>query len=417
MANDHPSLPQSIALLPLLDVVIYPHTVTPLALSQPASIRLLDDATAAQLPIILTALRDPYTRPEHIRLEDCHPIGTLAYVHRLLRLPDQTLRVAVEGLERVRIDALDQEEPYLCVRAERVPDTPDGTPETYAMGQTLAALAASVLDLMPAPSHEVLDEIVQVDDPQQLSFLLAARLLQRSSLAERQQLLEVAETRTRIDLLSQLLRREYLVLERVRQVPGADLPPPASETLTPASLDDPLLVERPRPGRALGLAWHADMMVTAMIEALVMPGWGNLILTGAASAIQDQALVARSWVRAHAALLGLGEPDFARMDIHLHVRGDVPDSPIPALGLACVAALVSALSGRAVLNGIGLSGELSLLGDLLPTEHADALAHAAADATMLIHGPAPLNPHDRSHRLLFAQVEDALAAALSSPLE
>jgi ATP-dependent Lon protease len=293
------------------------------------------------------------------------------------------------------------------------------------MGQTSAALAAALINLMPAQSGELLDEVLQIDEPQRLSYLLAARLLQRSNLAERQQLLEVVNTRTRLDLMQALLRREYQLLEHARYVEGPEsVPPEALERIPPPDRPEtPLRLAGlpPRPGRAVGLAWNNGRAMLATIEALALTGHGNMTLTGRVATIHDQALVARSWVHANAALLGLSNANLSRIDLHLHVRGDLPDIPTPALGLAVIAALVSCLSGRIVLDGTLLNGELTLLGELLPADDLDALALAAAEcgAGMLIHGPALPHPHPHNspRRLSFIQVEDALAAALSSPLE
>ena len=96
-----PPIPSELAILPLFNVVIYPLTVIPLAVGQEQSIKLIDDAVLGERMIGLMTLKQEDERPATITPSDYYPIGTVAMVHRLLRLPDDTLRVAVQGLEKI----------------------------------------------------------------------------------------------------------------------------------------------------------------------------------------------------------------------------------------------------------------------------------------------------------------------------
>ena len=106
-----PNIPEELAILPLFNVVIYPQTVVPLAVGQDQSIKLIDEAVLSERMIGLVTLKNEQERPDPITAADFYEIGTAALVHRLLRLPDNTLRVAVQGVARIQIEEIIQTEP------------------------------------------------------------------------------------------------------------------------------------------------------------------------------------------------------------------------------------------------------------------------------------------------------------------
>src|SRR5262249_31809810 len=108
--SPNPTIPAELAILPLFNVVIYPLTVVPLAVGQEQSIKLIDEAVLGERMIGLVTLKNEQERPDPVTADDFYEIGTAALVHRLLRLPDNTLRVAVQGVERVQIEEIIQTE-------------------------------------------------------------------------------------------------------------------------------------------------------------------------------------------------------------------------------------------------------------------------------------------------------------------
>ena len=120
-----PNIPEELAILPLFNVVIYPQTVVPLAVGQEQSIKLIDEAVLGERMIGLVTLKNEQERPDPITTADFYEIGTAALVHRLLRLPDNTLRVAVQGVARIQIEEIIQTEPYFRARV-RVLDATAG---------------------------------------------------------------------------------------------------------------------------------------------------------------------------------------------------------------------------------------------------------------------------------------------------
>jgi ATP-dependent Lon protease len=213
-----PEIPQEMAILPLFNVVIYPLTVIPLAVGQEQSVKLIDDAVLGERMIGLVTLKSEEARPEHVTADDFYHTGTAALVHRLLRLPDDTLRVAVQGVERIEIEEIIQTEPYFRARVRVVPDEITDDLETQALMRNLVTLAGQILQLLPNPNEELQTQIINEDDPRRLAYLLAVSLLFRSSVAERQEVLALASVRAKLARLSEILTRELQVLQLGQQI-------------------------------------------------------------------------------------------------------------------------------------------------------------------------------------------------------
>ena len=102
-------LPSTLPLLPLRDAVVFPESMSPLAIGQERSIQLVDEAVSGTRLVALVASRNPAV--EVPGPDDLYEVGTAAVIHRMLRVPDGTLRVLVQGLRRVRIDRIVRTEP------------------------------------------------------------------------------------------------------------------------------------------------------------------------------------------------------------------------------------------------------------------------------------------------------------------
>jgi ATP-dependent Lon protease len=213
-----PSIPEELAILPLFNVVIYPLTVVPLAVGQEQSIKLIDEAVLGERMIGLVTLKNEQERPEKITAEDFYQLGTVALVHRLLRLPDNTLRVAVQGIERIQIEEIIQTEPYFRARVRVVADEVADDIETQALMRNVIGLAGQILQLLPNPSEELQTQLLNEDDPRRLAYLVAVSLLFRSSVTERQEVLALPSVRDKLNRLSEILTRELSVLQLGQQI-------------------------------------------------------------------------------------------------------------------------------------------------------------------------------------------------------
>src|SRR5207245_8481461 len=143
--------------------------------------------------------------------DDLYEIGTAAIVHKMIRVPDGTLRILVQGLERIRIDRHLQEEPYLIADIVRVPDELVESREVEALTRNVQSLFAGLTGLVPYLPEELQLAAANIDDPSALCHLVASTL--RLKVEEKQQLLELTDVEARLREISAILNRELEVFE------------------------------------------------------------------------------------------------------------------------------------------------------------------------------------------------------------
>ena len=140
-------LPATLPVLPLKETVVFPQSMTPLAIGQERSIRLIDDVVAGDRLVALVTARDPSV--DAPGWDDIYEIGTVAVVHKMIRVPDGTLRILVGGLHRIRIAERASDDPYLVAAIEAVPDENDDTPEVEALTRNVQGLFSKIIGLAP----------------------------------------------------------------------------------------------------------------------------------------------------------------------------------------------------------------------------------------------------------------------------
>jgi ATP-dependent Lon protease len=209
-----PQIPSELAILPLRGTVVYPLTAVPLNVGQQRSIRLVDDAVAGGRIIGLFASREPeIDEPTPDQVYTC---GTAAAVHRLFRAPDGSIRLLVQGLERIRIAEWTGNEPYLTARVEPFPDLTEETLEVEALMRNVLDQFRRLAELVPSMPGELLTAALNVDDPRQLVYAIATYI--RIDLDEAQELLEIESVTEKLRRLMVILGKELEVLELGRKI-------------------------------------------------------------------------------------------------------------------------------------------------------------------------------------------------------
>jgi ATP-dependent Lon protease len=203
------ALPGVLPLLPLRDTVVFPDSMTPLAIGQERSIRLVDEAVTGDRTIALVASRT--TDDEAQSLEDLYDVGVSAVIHKMIRVPDGTLRVLVQGLSRVRLESLEQTEPYLAGRVSELPDVPGREKEVEALARNVEALFGRIISLVPYLPEELELAAANADSPSALANLIASTM--RLKTEEKQELLAEVNIEERLRKLTVILNRELEVFE------------------------------------------------------------------------------------------------------------------------------------------------------------------------------------------------------------
>ncbi|MDP8943516.1 MAG: endopeptidase La [Actinomycetota bacterium] len=198
------ALPATLPVLPLRDNVAFPETVTPLAIGQERSIRLVNDVLGGNRMLAMVASREPEL--EEPGPEQLHRVGVAGLVARMLKVPDGTLRILVQGMQRVRVDHFVGTDPYLVARIEAAPDVVVPSRELDALVRNAQATFSKMIEEVPYLPDELQMAVANVDDPSQLTHLIAGAL--RIKPDEKQELLEQQDVTARLRRLSELLARE-----------------------------------------------------------------------------------------------------------------------------------------------------------------------------------------------------------------
>jgi ATP-dependent Lon protease len=214
-----PSLPADLSALPLLplrDVVVFPHMVIPLFVGRPKSIKALDVAMDTGKHILLAAQRQ--AAKDDPAGTDLYEIGSIATVLQMLKLPDGTVKVLVEGTQRARIASVEDRGDYLV--AEAVPLAPDtgSANEVEAMRRALLAQFDQFVKLNKKIPPEILTSMSGIDDGGRLADAIAAHLPLK--LEQKQQILEMGEVGKRLEHLLGVLEGEVDILQVEKRIRG-----------------------------------------------------------------------------------------------------------------------------------------------------------------------------------------------------
>ncbi|GAB1407997.1 endopeptidase La [Thermomonas brevis] len=223
MANDTadtietPDAIAAVPVLPLRDVVVFPHMVIPLFVGREKSIRALDIAMEGDKRILLVAQKSAET--DDPGAADLHPIGTLAQVLQLLKLPDGTIKVLVEGVSRARVADVREHDGALAGEAIDVSREEDREPrEVEAIARSLMSMFEQYIKTNRKLPPELLQTLAGIDDPARLADTIAAHLGVR--LADKQKLLETLGTAERLEQLVGLVDGEIDVQQMEKRIRG-----------------------------------------------------------------------------------------------------------------------------------------------------------------------------------------------------
>ena len=203
--------------LPLRDVVVFPHMVIPLFVGRDKSMRALEQAMEADKRILLLAQRSAET--DDPAAADMYSIGTLAQVLQLLKLPDGTIKVLVEGMARVNVSEVSERDGSLYGRAEEIDssDIREGR-EVEAVARSLMSLFEQYVKTNRKLPPELLQTLAGIDEPSRLADTIAAHLGVR--LSDKQRLLETTEVGDRLELLVGFVDGEIDVQQLEKRIRG-----------------------------------------------------------------------------------------------------------------------------------------------------------------------------------------------------
>jgi ATP-dependent Lon protease len=207
-AIDFATLP----ILPVRDTVLFPNAILPLTVGRDSSLKLISELKEDEKFVGVISQRDP--RVDNPQPVDLFQIGTVAFVHKIIKLPSQSLFIFVEGLQRIAIEEVIQVEPFLRARVKPLQDiVPSGKEPDYdALVRSVMTMFQQVVQLSPTLSDDLQTVVMNIDDPGRLADFIAANLPSLSS-TEKQELLESLDLKMRLERLNRQLAREVEVLQ------------------------------------------------------------------------------------------------------------------------------------------------------------------------------------------------------------
>ncbi|MEA2626633.1 MAG: ATP-dependent Lon protease [Candidatus Binatota bacterium] len=203
-----------VPLLPLRDIIVFPHMVVPLFVGRPKSIRALEDAMNKQKFILLAAQKDAKTNDPSE--DDIYRVGTLGSVVQLLRLPDGTVKVLVEGKKRARILRYVDHGSFFLVDVEEIDAPSVRTPEIEALVRSVNSTFENYVKLNKKVPPEMVMSVAGIDDPARLSDTIVAHL--GIKIEDKQTLLETLDAAERLEKVLGHMRSEIEILEVEKRI-------------------------------------------------------------------------------------------------------------------------------------------------------------------------------------------------------
>ena len=205
---------ESLAVLPLRDIVVFPHMIVPLFVGREKSVRALESVMKEDKQILLVAQKN--AAQDDPAADDIYRVGTVSTILQLLKLPDGTVKVLVEGLRRAKITDFKSTEDFFEVEAEAIEDRGDDTKEVEALGRTVVAQFEQYIKLNKKIAPEVLVSVNQIESPSKLADTVASHL--GLKISERQELLELDSTAERLERVFSHMEAEIGVLQVEKKI-------------------------------------------------------------------------------------------------------------------------------------------------------------------------------------------------------
>ena len=205
---------QSYPVLPLRDIVVFPHMIVPLFVGREKSVRALEEVMRDDKQILLVAQKN--AADDDPVPDDIHRVGTIGSVLQLLKLPDNTVKVLVEGGQRARIHKFEEAKEYFRAEAEVIDEVKGDPREVEALARSLFSQFEQYVKLNKKIPPEVLVSLNQIDDPSKLADTVASHLT--TKVAEKQELLEIANVMERLERAYALMEGEIGVMQVEKRI-------------------------------------------------------------------------------------------------------------------------------------------------------------------------------------------------------
>jgi ATP-dependent Lon protease len=205
---------ETLAVLPLRDIVVFPHMIVPLFVGRDKSVRALEAVMKEDKQILLVAQKN--AGQDDPSPDDIYKVGTVSTILQLLKLPDGTVKVLVEGVRRARIRRFTEADAYFEVEVDNLDNAADDNKEIEALARTVVTQFEQYIKLNKKIAPEVLVSVNQIDDPSKLADTVASHL--GLKISDKQELLEIDATSDRLERIFNHMESEIGVLQVEKKI-------------------------------------------------------------------------------------------------------------------------------------------------------------------------------------------------------
>ena len=210
----NPTRGDLMAVLPLRDIVVFPHMIVPLFVGREKSVRALESVMKEDKQILLVAQKN--ASQDDPSVDDIYRVGTVSTILQLLKLPDGTVKVLVEGGRRAKITGFKETDSFFEAVVDPMPDTPGDKKDLEALGRTVVSQFEQYIKLNKKIAPEVLVSLNQIEEPSKLADTVASHL--NLKIPEKQELLEVAKVSERLEKVFGHMESEIGVLQVEKKI-------------------------------------------------------------------------------------------------------------------------------------------------------------------------------------------------------
>ena len=206
--DEAPQIPDILGILPLKNTVMFPYTVVPLSIGEESSIALVDEAVSGTKIIGCVTMKDASgeRKPENV-----YEYGTAVLIHKMMKLPDETMALLVQGIKKIKVEEYTSLEPFFKARVQTMDEPDDLSTRGEAVFRNVLSQCQKLISLTPYLPDELQAALINVDSATRLVYLVSSVL--KLTIEEKQEILEIATVDDKIEKISELLTRELEILE------------------------------------------------------------------------------------------------------------------------------------------------------------------------------------------------------------
>lgn len=202
-------IPKELSIIPINDMVIYPHTLVPLAITDKKGYDAVDYAMSQNRMVGAIAIKSK--GKAEVSEEDLYEIGSIMVIHKMLKMPDGSMRLIIQGLAKIRVTEYIQKDPFYKAKIEVMPEKEEITERTEALMRTISGQYHKMVELVPYMPDELQAAVMNIEEPIKLAYFIATMV--RMKLEERQEILEAEKIEDKLSKVLSVLNRELELLE------------------------------------------------------------------------------------------------------------------------------------------------------------------------------------------------------------